>query len=447
MNTTQLPPGFYGLGIAPKLLQILDRSGYKIPTPIQQKSIPIALEGKDMMGIAQTGTGKTLAFSVPLIQRLAITKGTALIIAPTRELALQIEETVKKIGSPIGLRSAVLIGGASMHVQIIQLKKRPHVIIATPGRLNDHLDQKTVHLEQTSVLVLDEADRMLDMGFEPQIKRILEHVPKKRQTLLFSATMPPNIVKIASAYMNLPVRVEIARAGTAAEKVSQEVFFVRKEEKISLLEKLLQENRGTVLLFSRTKHGATRIARSVRAMGHTSAEIHSDRSLSQRKLALDQFKKGAVRILVATDIAARGIDVKDIELVINYDLPDQHEDYVHRIGRTGRAGQTGHAISFATPDQKNDVRQIERLMNRSLPISKLPELPKREMAQMKREWTPRSSERSAVRGEHSAHRTIRVSTIEEEDESARREHKFGRRNRPYGNFAPRRRGETRSRKR
>lgn len=446
-NTTQLPPGFYGLGIAPKLLQILDHADYKVPTPIQQKSIPIALEGKDMMGIAQTGTGKTLAFSVPMIQRLALTKGTGLVIAPTRELALQIEETVKKIGGPIGLRSVVLIGGASMNTQIFQLRKQPHVIIATPGRLNDHLDQRTVRLDRVAVLVLDEADRMLDMGFEPQIKRILEHVPKKRQTLLFSATMPSNIVKIASTYMNLPVRVEIARAGTVAEKVSQEVFFVRKEEKIALLEKILQENKGTVLVFSRTKHGATRIARSIRTMGHTSAEIHSDRSLSQRKLALEQFKKGAVRILVATDIAARGIDVKDIELVVNYDLPDQHEDYVHRIGRTGRAGQTGHAISFATPDQKLDVRQIERLMNRALPISKLPELPKRELVAPKREWTPHPPARHERGGSPAVggHRTVRVSSIDQDEESPRRQQLHGRRNKPYGNFAPRKRRDPRRR--
>lgn len=449
-NTTPLPPGFYGLGIAPKLLQILDRSGYQVPTPIQQKSIPIALEGKDMMGIAQTGTGKTLAFSVPMIQRLALTKGTGLIIAPTRELALQIEETVRKLGASIGLRTAVLIGGASMHVQKMQLRKMPHVIIATPGRLNDHLDQRTVHLEKTSVLVLDEADRMLDMGFEPQIKRILDHVPKQRQTLLFSATMPQNIVKIASTYMNLPVRVEVAAAGTAAEKVSQEVFFVRKEEKIALLDKLLLENRGTVLVFSRTKHGATKIARSVRMMGHTSAEIHSDRSLAQRRLALDQFKNGAVRILVATDIAARGIDVKNIELVVNYDLPDQSEDYIHRIGRTGRAGSSGHAISFATPDQKNDVRQIERLMKRMLPISKLPELPRQNNfrpesgEQRQGGYGARPFTRNAPSGNASGlHRTVKVSSIDEETERPP-QRQYGR-PRP-GHFERRKRNDPRSKR-
>ncbi|MBI4138915.1 DEAD/DEAH box helicase [Candidatus Uhrbacteria bacterium] len=374
-NTTQLPPGFYGLGIAPKLLEILDRLKFKVPTPIQLKSIPIAIEGKDMMGIAQTGTGKTLAYGIPLIQRLAQTGGMGLIVLPTRELALQVDETFQKIGKPIGLRTAVLIGGASMHNQLQELRKRPHVLIVTPGRMIDHLEQKTVRLDGVKVLVLDEADRMLDMGFEPQIKRIFQHLPSERQTMLFSATMPTEIVRIAQSFMKLPVRVEIARAGTAAEKVAQEVFFVNKEDKLRLLQKMLDEYRGTVLVFSRTKHGAKRIARAVKQMGHSSAEIHSDRSLAQRRDALDGFKKGKYRVLVATDIAARGIDVTGIELVVNFDLPDHTEEYVHRIGRTGRAGQSGHAISFATPDQRRDVRDIERLTRTMLPVSKLPELP------------------------------------------------------------------------
>lgn len=374
-NTTQLPPGFYGLGIAPKLLQILDRLKFKIPTPIQQKSIPIAIEGKDVMGIAQTGTGKTLAFGVPLIQRLAQVKGKGLIILPTRELALQVDEMLQKIGRSIGLRTAVLIGGASMYKQIQEIKKNPHVIIATPGRLIDHLDQKTARLDDVSILVLDEADRMLDMGFEPQIKRILQSVPKERQTLLFSATMPAQIMRIASSYMKLPVRVEIAKSGTMAEKVAQEVYVVKKEDKIRLLEKILAENRGTVLVFSRTKHGANKISRAVRGMAHAAAEIHSNRSLAQRRDALEGFKTGKYRVLVATDIAARGIDVTGIELVINFDLPDNAEDYVHRIGRTGRAGRSGRAVSFATPDQGRDVREIEKLTRTMLPITKLPALP------------------------------------------------------------------------
>ncbi len=373
--TTPIEPGFYGLGIAPKLLEILWKLKYTAPTPIQRKSIPVAIEGKDIVGIAQTGTGKTLAFGIPLIQRLAQFKGRGLVVLPTRELALQADEVLQTIGKPIGLRTAVLIGGASMHQQIQNLSKKPHVLVVTPGRLIDHLEQRTVKLDDVRILVLDEADRMLDMGFAPQINKILRAMPQERQTMLFSATMPPEIFKMASTYMKLPVRIEIARAGTTAEKISQELFVVSKEDKLRLLDRILGENRGSVLVFSRTKHGARKVARAIRNMGHTSAEIHSDRSLSQRRDALDGFKSGKYRVLVATDIAARGIDVKGIELVVNFDLPDQAEDYVHRIGRTARAGEEGKAISFATPDQRKEVEAIQRLTRSYLPITKLPELP------------------------------------------------------------------------
>jgi ATP-dependent RNA helicase RhlE len=367
--------GFYGLGIAPNLLQAIDALKFTTPTPIQTKAIPPAIQGQDMIGIAQTGTGKTLAFAVPMLQRLSALKGQGLVILPTRELALQVDETYQKVGRRFGLRTAVLIGGASMGMQKQAIGKRPHVIIATPGRLIDHLEQRTVSLSNIKVLVLDEADRMLDMGFAPQINRILAQVPKERQTMLFSATMPEAISRIAATHMKLPVRIEIARSGTAAETVGHELYVVRKEDKTRLLEKVLGEYHGTVLVFSRTKHGAKRITRSVRGMGHSAAEIHANRSLSQRREALDGFKSGKYRVLVATDIAARGIDVTGIELVVNFDLPDQAEDYVHRIGRTGRAGRVGKAISFATPDQGRDVRDIEKLVRIQLPVSKLPELP------------------------------------------------------------------------
>ncbi|HTM68465.1 MAG TPA: DEAD/DEAH box helicase [Candidatus Binatia bacterium] len=371
------PPegGFSGLGIAPKLLEILTLHKYIVPTPIQRDAIPMAIEGKDLIGIAQTGTGKTLAFGVPMLQRLAQVKGRGLVILPTRELALQVDETFMKIGKAINLRTAVLIGGASMYRQNQMLKANPHVIVATPGRLIDHLNQKTVSLENVKVLVLDEADRMLDMGFEPQIRRILSSVPKDRQTMLFSATMPDEIVRIATNYMKLPVRIEIARAGTTADNVTQELFVVRKEDKNRLLEKMLDEHRGSVLVFSRTKFGAKKIMRAVKTMGHTSAELHSNRSLAQRREALDGFKAGRYRVLVATDIAARGIDVTGIAAVINYDVPENPDDYVHRIGRTGRAGLSGHAITFAQPDQGDEVRQIEKVTRIQLPITKLPELP------------------------------------------------------------------------
>lgn len=374
-NPTDAPNGFYGLGIAPKLLEVLEKLRFTTPTPIQAQSIPVALEGKDVMGIAQTGTGKTLAFGIPMIQRLAQTRGRGLIVLPTRELALQVQESLQRIGQQIGLKTVVLIGGAPIERQIRELRTNPHIFIGTPGRINDHLDQKMLKLHDVNVIVLDEADRMLDMGFAPQIQRILQHVPTERQTMLFSATMPQEIVRLANSYMKLPIRVEIARAGTASERVTQELFFVRKEDKIRLLEKLLAEYKGTVLVFSRTKHGAKRIALAIRGMGHTSAELHSNRSLAQRRAALDGFKIGRVRVLVATDIAARGIDVQGIELVVNFDLPDQAEDYVHRIGRTGRASHRGRAISFATPDQRHEVKGIERLLRMNLPVSEIPELP------------------------------------------------------------------------
>lgn len=367
---------FDNLGIAPKLLEILAKHKLFHPTPIQQQSIPSAIAGKDLIGIAQTGTGKTFAFGIPMIQRLAQSGGKmrGLVVLPTRELALQVNESLKKIGGSLGLRTAILIGGENIGRQHRALKTNPHIIIATPGRLIDHLDTKKISLASTGILVLDEADRMLDMGFAPQIKKILDQVPKNRQTLLFSATMPDDIVKIANNYMSLPLRVEVAPAGSAVKSVTQEIFFVDKKQKLTLLKNILQEYKGSILVFSRTKHGAKKIALAIRNFGETATEIHSNRSLNQRLEALQGFKLGKYRVMVATDIAARGIDVTGIQLVVNYDLPDQAEDYVHRIGRTGRASSTGHAISFATHDQKHDVKTIERLIRKSLPVSTTPKL-------------------------------------------------------------------------
>jgi len=366
---------FHGLGIAPKLLDILTKNQYTTPTPIQQQSIPYALEGKDLMGIAQTGTGKTLAFGIPMLQRLAQNKGLGLIIVPTRELALQVEEAIQKIGRQLGLKTAVLIGGEPIFRQIKYIRMNPHILVATPGRLIDHLEQKTVKLDTVKILVLDEADRMLDMGFAPQINKILAKVPKDKQTMLFSATMPQAIVTIAAKHMKLPIRVEVAPSGTTVEDITQELFVVDKLNKVNLLGKILSEYRGSVLVFTRTKYEAKKVASNVREMGHSASEIHSNRSLPQRREALQGFRLGKYRVLVATDIAARGIDVSGIELVINYDLPDNPEDYVHRIGRTGRAGLVGHAISFVAPHQRMEVQNIERLIRKSLPISKMSNLP------------------------------------------------------------------------
>lgn len=366
--------GFYGLGIAPGILSTLDQLGFTVPTPIQAQSIPIAIEGKDLMGIAQTGTGKTLAFGIPVIQQVLQKNGSGLIIAPTRELALQIGESLAKVSTILGVRIATLIGGEPMWRQFRALERKPQIVVGTPGRILDHVNQKSLNLTKISMLVLDEADRMLDMGFAPQLRKIVNVLPKERQTMLFSATMPEEIVSLARQYLNTPLRVEIAQQGTTAKNVTQEVFFVPQELKLSLLEKVLNEYKGSVLVFARTKHAAKKITTHVRFLKHTAAEIHSNRSLSQRREALDGFKTGRYRVLVATDIASRGIDVTGIELVINYDLPQASADYVHRIGRTGRAGGSGHAISFARPDERNDVRAIERLTRAVLPVSQLPAL-------------------------------------------------------------------------
>ncbi|TAM36094.1 DEAD/DEAH box helicase [bacterium] len=366
---------------------------FKVPTPIQSKAIPLAIEGKDIVGIAQTGTGKTHSFAIPMVQRLAQKKGIGLVLAPTRELAIQIDEAFQEIARAFSMKTACLIGGAPMEPQVQALRRDPRVVIATPGRLIDHMSQWNFIPDTVVMLVLDEADRMLDMGFAPQIDKILRFLPKDRQTMLFSATMPKEIMNIASKHMKLPLSVEIAPSGTTAELVTQELFIVKKEDKSRLLKKLLAQYHGTVLLFSRTKHNARKIVKSIRDMGHSASEIHSNRTLGQRRDALEGFKSGKYRVLVATDIASRGIDVTGIELVLNYDLPEDAENYVHRIGRTARAGHKGHAISFATPDQSNDVRDIEKLIKATLPVSRHPEI-----------TLDKFSESSHQPGQHSGHR-------------------------------------------
>ncbi len=361
--------GFHSLTIAPTLLERITHLGYTTPTPIQHQSIPLLIEGKDLLGIAQTGTGKTLAFAVPVIQRIAKLKCRGLVIVPTRELALQVNETFEKVGKSMGLKTAVLIGGADIRRQIKTLQMNPHVVIGTPGRIIDLLDRKSLRLENVKVLVLDEADLMLDMGFEPQIKRILEVVPKDRQTMLFSATMPSAIHSIAAKYMTLPSRVEVAQSGTLAERIEHEMRSVSTHSKTDELKQVLKDYDGTTIVFVRTKHTAKKLAYTLQQSGFKAAEIHSNRSLAQRRAALDGFKSGKFRILVATDIAARGIDVIGVGMVINYDLPENPEDYVHRIGRTGRAGKAGHALSFVAPGQYGLVKQIERITRTSLPIT------------------------------------------------------------------------------
>lgn len=360
---------FKSLHVSDKVLAVLEKNCFVTPTPIQAKVVPIGIEGKDIIGIAQTGTGKTLGFGIPMIERLLANKEKrGLVLLPTRELALQVDETLRKIGTPLGIQTAVLIGGDSMGRQVRDLRYGPDIVIATPGRLIDHLKQGNIKFDRVGILVLDEADHMFDIGFAPQIKEIVKKVPKERQTMLFSATMPEPIARLATEHMQLPLRIEVAPAGTANKNVEQEIIIVERKSKFNLLVKLIGEHPASpVLVFTRTKHGAKDIAEDLRRIGTTAAEIHSNRSLGQRREALDGFKKHKYQVLVATDIAARGIDVKDISLVVNYDLPEQSEDYVHRIGRTGRAGKEGKAVSFATPDQKRDIMDIERLIKKSIP--------------------------------------------------------------------------------
>jgi superfamily II DNA/RNA helicase len=357
---------FADLDISPSILEIIDKLGLTTPTPIQEKTIPPAIAGQDLIGIAQTGTGKTFAFGIPMLQRIGLTKGQGLVIAPTRELALQVADSLKKLGQSLGLRTAILIGGEALDRQLFQLRKKPHIIIATPGRLIDHLKRRTLKLDLINTLVLDEADMMLDLGFAPQIKEILDQMPSERQTMLFSATMPAAIVKIAANYMKLPISIEVAPSGTTAAQVDQEIFIIRGEERLEHLQVILKKYTGSVLVFVRTKHGVKALTLKLQNFGHQASEIHSNLSLNRRRAALDAFKSKRSRILVATDVAARGLDINGIELVVNYNLPDNSEDYVHRIGRTGRAGKPGTAITLATTQGQRAIRDIERLINKNI---------------------------------------------------------------------------------
>ena len=390
--------GFYGLGIAPKLMDILDKKGFVVPTPIQEKCIRVATEGKDMVGIAQTGTGKTIAFSIPMIQRLAAAPGKALVLLPTRELALQVAEVCREFAPQMGMGVACLIGGEGKETQLRDLHRKARIIIGTPGRVYDHIERGDLRVDDARILVLDEADRMFDMGFAPQINRIIRCLPKERQTMLFSATIPDEVMKLASHHMKLPIRIEVAKSGTSAANVIQELYVVRTGSKPLLMSKLLEKYAGTVLIFVETRYDAAKVASILSYMGHAVAEIHSDRTMGQRKDAMAGFKSGKYRILVATDIAARGIDVTGIELVINYEMPAEDDAYVHRIGRTGRAGQPGRAITFATPDQGGDVRSIETLTG--IPMNQVthPEVPAETLwgydhAAGGRGWNQRSARR------------------------------------------------------
>lgn len=372
---------FRDLSVSEPILKALTDKKYETPTPIQEQAIPVAFEGRDILGIAQTGTGKTAAFAIPIIQKVDQSrqesgrlrkKGQrreikALVLTPTRELAIQIDDSFREYSQYTDVRHAVIFGGVNQHPQVDQLKRGVDVLTATPGRLLDLIGQKYISLDHIEYFVLDEADRMLDMGFIHDIKRLLPLLPKRKQTLFFSATMPQAITRLSRSILYKPVRVEVTPASSAVDTVEQHLYYVEKPEKSGLLFTVLEKAESkSVLVFSRTKHGADRIARNLKKKGIGCEAIHGNKSQGARQRALTNFKSGKTRVIIATDIAARGIDIADLEVVINYDLPDVAETYVHRIGRTGRAGKNGTALSFCTSDDRAMVNDIQKLTGKKL---------------------------------------------------------------------------------
>ena len=365
---------FDSLGLSAALLRAVSEQGYTEPTPIQRKVIPIVLEGRDVMAGAQTGTGKTAGFALPLLQRLAADtpangprRVRALILTPTRELAAQVGESVRDYGKYLPLKSAAIFGGVSINPQIDRLRKGVDVLVATPGRLLDHAQQRTLDLRHVEIFILDEADRMLDMGFLPDIRRVIALLPQRRQNLLFSATFPHDIRNLANKMLNSPVSVEIGERNAAADKIEQAVYFADKGAKRGLLSWLIgSSDWRQVLVFTRTKHGANRLAEQLENDGLRATAIHGNKSQGARTRALAEFKQGSVRVLVATDIAARGLDIDQLPHVVNFDLPEVAEHYVHRIGRTGRAGNEGLAVSLVSPDERPLLKAVERLLGYAL---------------------------------------------------------------------------------
>lgn len=362
--------------IAP-ILKALETEGYTAPTPIQEQAIPDVLMGKDLLGCAQTGTGKTAAFAIPILQNLFLQRNhevensniKALILTPTRELAIQIDESFTAYGKHTGIRHTVIFGGVSQFQQVRELKRGIDVLIATPGRLLDLISQRIINLQHIKMFVLDEADRMLDMGFINDVKKIIAKLPVKRQTLFFSATMPPEISRLSNSILTNPVRVEVTPVSSTAEKIEQAIYLVEKNDKRQLLIHLLQDNTiQSALVFTRTKHGADKIAKELYRARISSGAIHGNKTQSARQNALNAFKNGKIRVLVATDIAARGIDVDDLSHVINFELPNIPETYVHRIGRTGRAGASGKALSFCDMEEREFLRDIHKLIKQEIPV-------------------------------------------------------------------------------
>ena len=403
-------PSFAELGLSPEILRAVAESGYTTPTPIQAQAIPTILAGKDVMGGAQTGTGKTAGFTLPILQKLLPLANAspsparhpirALILTPTRELAIQVEEAVKTYAKHTGLRSTVVFGGVDIRQQLPIVRAGIEILVATPGRLLDHIEQKSLYLGQVEIFVLDEADRMLDMGFIPDIKRIMALLPAtaKRQNLLFSATFSNDIKKLADQLLNAPQLIEVARRNTTADTVSQTVYKASSDQKRALLEHIVTtRNLWQVLCFVRTKHGASRLARQLEKDGLKTTAIHGDKSQVARLEALDDFKAAKVQVMVATDVAARGLDIDDLPVVVNYELPYVPEDYIHRIGRTGRAGASGEAISFCAPEEEKLLTEIERLLKRSIPVVSADLAPARPEARARRDVPPVRAPKSGSR--------------------------------------------------
>ena len=367
---------FASLGLSEPLLRSLAAENYLVPTPIQIRAIPALLSGRDLLGIAQTGTGKTAAFGLPLLQQLAEHKARAeqratraLILAPTRELAIQIDASLKTYGRHLGLRTAVIVGGVNQNPQIHAMKHGIDILVATPGRLLDLITQRHVRLDGVTAFVVDEADRMLDMGFIKDVRRIVAMLPKKRQSMLFSATMPDDVVKLVGDMLHQPERIEVSPPTKTADKIDQWVIHIDQKDKRALLAHLLRDDAfKRVIVFTRTKHVANRVSEHLDRAGFSADAIHGNKSQNARQRALQGFRSGHVRVLVATDIAARGVDVDDISHVINFELPNEPESYVHRIGRTARAGAAGIAISFCDPSERTFLRDIERLVRRQISV-------------------------------------------------------------------------------
>lgn len=365
---------FKQLNIIQPILTAIEQVGYNQPTAIQKQSIPFILDGHDLIGCAQTGTGKTASFAIPILQLVQQQAGTkkgvrSLILTPTRELAIQIDENFKTYGTQLRTRHLAIFGGVSQHKQVAQLKRGVEVVIATPGRLLDLLNQKLISLQQLEIVVLDEADRMLDMGFVRDVKKIFTQIPTQRQTLFFSATMPPEIKKLAMELVKNPKEVNVTPVSSTAGTIEQSVYFAEKNEKLDLLFTLLQDvSIQRSLVFTRTKHGADKLAKKLGGMGITAAAIHGNKSQNARQRALSDFKEHKIRVLIATDIAARGIDIEELPHVVNYELPNIPESYVHRIGRTGRAGASGVAVSFCAEDEKKELIKIEKLIGIKIPV-------------------------------------------------------------------------------